>query len=124
MAQLGKIQLVIIITATPEQAAEGIRIFNSHVGWMESTHHKDGDKALLNYNVSMAQELSNPMDPNSEPTGNTNFILAEVYETMAGVEDHFSQAQTSWDQFPVFVEWLGACKSTVIPAATISHSLW
>ena len=124
MSQTGKIQLVIIATATPKQAEEGIRIFNSHVGWMGKTHHRDGEKALLNYNVSMAPELSNPMDASSTPTGNTNFILTEVYETMTGVEDHFSQAQESWDNFPAFVNWLGECKSIVVPAAVIEHSLW
>ncbi len=124
MSQLGKIQLVIIITATPEQAEEGYRIFQTHEGWMERTHHRDGEKSLLNYNVSMAPELSNPMDPNSSPTGNTNFILAEVYESMAGVEDHFKQAQESWGDFPAFVNWLGDCKSIVVPAAVIEHSLW
>ena len=124
MSQSGKIQLVIIITATAEQAEEGYRIFNSHVGWMARTHHQDGEKALLNYNVSMAPELSNPMDSNSAPTGNTNFILTEVYESVAGVEDHFNQAEKSWDNFPAFVNWLGVCKSTVVPAAPIAHSLW
>ena len=124
MSQAGKIQLVIIITANAEQTVEGHRIFNSHVGWMGSTHHRDGEKALLNYNVSMAPELSNPMDPNSAPTGNTNFILTEVYESMAGIEDHFVQAEASWDNFLAFVNWLGACKSTVVPAAPIAHSLW
>ena len=124
MSQSGKIQLVILITATPEQALEGQRIFQSHIGWMNRTHHRDGEKALLNYNLSTAPELSNPMDPNSAPTGNTNFVLTEVYESMAGVEDHFNQAQESWDNFPAFVNWLGACKSSVVPAAVIEHSLW
>jgi len=124
MSQSGKIQLIILITATPEQAEEGYRIFQSHAEWMGRTHHREGEKALLNYNVSMAPELSNPMDPNSAPTGNTNFILAEVYESVAGVEDHFKQAQESWENFPAFVNWLGECKSSVVPAAPIEHSLW
>ena len=124
MSQSGKIQLVLLITATAEQAKEGYRLFNSHAEWMEETHFKDGDKALLNYNVSSAPELSNPMDPTSEPTGNTNFILSEVYETMVGIEDHFSQAQGSWDDFPDFIKWLGGCKSTMVPGALIAYSLW
>ena len=124
MSQSGKIQLLVLITENKEQTAEGHRIFNSHVGWMGKTHHQSGEKALLNYNVSWAPELSNPMDPSSAPTGNTNFILAEVYESMAGVEDHFVQAQESWDNFPAFVAWVGDCKSTVVPAAVIGHSLW
>ena len=41
---------------------------------MEGTHHRTGAKALLTDNVSKAPELSNPMDLNSTPTGNTCFI--------------------------------------------------
>ena len=55
------------------------------------------------------------MDPNSEPTGNILFVLIEVYETPAGVSDHFAQAEESWEDFPAFVDWLGKCKSTVVP---------
>jgi hypothetical protein len=58
--------------------AEGYRIFRSHGPWMEATHHRTGDKALLSYNVSKASELSNPVDSNSAPTGNTLFILNEI----------------------------------------------
>ena len=46
---------------------------------MESTHYRTGEKALLSYNVSKGPELSDP-DPNSAPTGNTCFILSEIYE--------------------------------------------
>ena len=124
MAHTNKIQLMFVITASPEQVAEGDRIFASHAPWMESTHHRDGDKALLVYDVSKTPELSNPLDPTSEPTGNTHFILAEVYESEAGIADHFEQAQSSWQDFSAFVEWMGQCKTTVIPSAPISHSLW
>ena len=68
-----KIQLTIIIVAPPDQVAEGDRIFRSHAPWMEATHHRAGAKALLSYNVSKGPELSNPMDLNSAPTGNTYF---------------------------------------------------
>jgi hypothetical protein len=47
--------------------------------FMESTHYRTGEKALLSYNVSKGPELSDP-DPNSAPTGNTCFILSEIYE--------------------------------------------
>ena len=91
---------------------------------MESTHHRNGEKALLSYNVSKAKELTNPMDTNSAPTGNTCFILTEVYETAAGVADHFKQAMDSWKDFPALGEWLGKCKITGVPVAPIFNSLW
>jgi hypothetical protein len=63
MAHKGKIQLMLLIVAPPDQAEEGDRLFRTHAPWMEATHHRDGDKALLSYSVSKAPQLSNPMDP-------------------------------------------------------------
>jgi hypothetical protein len=91
---------------------------------MEATHHREGKKALLTYNVSKAPELSNPMDPSSAPTGNTCFILSEIYESEDGVADHFQQAMANWKDFPTLVAWLGKCKITGVPAAPIVNSLW
>ena len=124
MAYKGKIQLLFTITASPDQVAEGDRLFRSHGPWIESTHHRTGDKALLTYNVSKAAELKNPLDPNSGTTGNTCFILNEIYESEAGIADHFAQAQASWKDFPAFVEWMGKCKTTVVPSAKIFNSCW
>ena len=124
MAHTGNIQLTFFIVAPPDQAMEGDRLFRSHVPWMEATHHRKGDKALLSYNVSKAPELTNPMDSNSAPTGNTCFILSEIYETSAGVADHFQQAESSWQDFPAFVKWLEKCTVTGLPAAPIINSLW
>jgi hypothetical protein len=91
-----KIQLTLMIIAPPDQAAEGDRLFKSHGVWMESTHYRDGEKALLSYNVSKEQERTNPTDLNSAPTGNTCFVLSEIYESTAGVLDHFKQADENW----------------------------
>ena len=124
MAHHGKIQLLFTITASPDQVAEGDRLFRSHAPWIESTHHRTGDKALLSYDVSKAPELKNPLDPNSGQTGNTCFVLNEIYETEAGVADHFAQAKASWKDFAAFVEWLGKCKTTVVPSAKIFNSCW
>ncbi len=124
MAHHGKIQLLFTITASADQVAEGDRLFRSHGPWIESTHHRTGDKALLSYDVSKAAELKNPLDPNSGTTGNTCFILNEIYESEAGVADHFAQAQASWKDFGAFVEWMGKCKATVVPSAKIFNSCW
>lgn len=124
MAQQGKIQLTYVIVARPDQVAEGDRVFASHGTWMPKAHHRDGDKALLTYNLSKAPELSNPFDITSAPTGNTCFILSEVYESEAGVQDHFQQATNTWKDFPALVSWLGKCKVSGLPAARILNSLW
>ncbi len=120
----GKIRLTFVITVPPEQVEEGERIWRSHIAWMERTHHREGEKALLSYDVSKAPELSNPMDPASAPTGNTNYVLAEVYESEAGVADHFEQARANWEDFPALMAWLNNCKVAAAPAARIFNSLW
>lgn len=124
MSHKGKIQLTFLIVAPPDQVVEGDRIFRSHGPWMETTHHRKGDKALLSYNLSKAPELSNPLDPNSAPTGNTCFILSEIYETDAGVADHFQMSESSWQDFPALIKWMGKCTVTGLPAAKIINSLW
>ena len=124
MANTGKIQLIYVIVAPPDQVEEGDRIFASHGPWMESTHPKDGFKALISYDVSKAPELSNPFDPDSEPTGNTVFVLNEIYETAAGVAGHFEQAMGSWADFEPLLAWLEKCSVTGVPTAPISNSLW
>ena len=91
---------------------------------MEATHHRTGEKALLSYNVSKGPELSNPMDPNSAPTGNTCFVLSEIYESKAGVLDHFEQGNENWGDFPAVLKWMEKCKVTFVPAASIINSLW
>jgi hypothetical protein len=124
MSHKNKIQLTFVIVSPPELVAEGDRIFKSHAPWMEATHHKSGEKALLVYNVSKTPELSNPVDPSSPPTGNTCFVLSEIYETTAGVDDHFKQAMENWKDFPALMDWLGKCKVSGVAAAPIFNSLW
>ncbi len=124
MARNGKTQLTYIIIAPPELTDEGDRIFRSHQTWMEATHHREGEKALLSYDVSKVPELSNQLDPSSEPTGNTIFILNEVYESDAGVTDHFEQAAATWADFGAIIDWMEKCDATVVPVARIINSLW
>jgi hypothetical protein len=124
MTYHGKIQLTAIIVAPPNLVEEGDRIFRTHAPWMEATHHRTGPKALLSYNVAKAPEFSNPMDLNSAPTGNTCFVLTEIYETTAGVADHFEQAAASWNEFADLGQWMATCKTTVVAAAPIMNSLW
>ena len=55
-----------------------------------------GDAALLDYTISKGPELSNPMDPNSAPTGKTIFVLDEYYESPAGIARHWQDAMDNW----------------------------
>ena len=69
-------------------------------------------------------ELSNPLDPTSEPTGNTRYVLSEIYETSAGIMDHWGQAQASWGDFPAMVEVLSSCNTQTLHGGAIAASLW
>ena len=119
-----KVQLTLLIIAPADLEAEGDRLFQRHGAWMEATHHRTGEKALLSYNVSKAKELSNPGDLNSAPTGNTYFIITEIYESKAGPLDHIKQAHETWTDFPAWQEWTAKCKVTFVAAASIINSLW
>ena len=91
---------------------------------MEGSHHRDGDKALLRYNVAKGPELSNPLDPSSAPTGNTSFVLMEIYQSQAGVDDHWQQAAEGWADFPALAAWGGKCNVTTLHGSPVVQSLW
>lgn len=123
MSQAGKTQITFIFTATPGLAAEGDRLFESHAKWMDKTHYRDGELSLLSYNVVKGPELSNSLDPGSPPTANTSFVLTEVYETPAGLADHWKRAE-SWEDFGAFVEWATKVDLAVLHGSPVVHSLW
>ena len=54
-----------------------------HTKWMNETHTKEGDKALLMLNWSIGPEFKD-----GNKTGNMSLILTEVYENQAGIDDH------------------------------------
>ncbi len=115
MSHKGKAQLTVLIITPPDKEAEGDRIFASHAKWMEETHYREGDKALLRYNLSKGVH---------KETGNVCFILTEVYETEAGITDHGQQAKESWKEFDAFHKWTSECTKTSVAPASVIHSLW
>ncbi len=124
MSHKGKVQLTVIFTATPDLVEQGDQVFESHAAWMAESHYREGEKSLLRYNVVKGPELSNPLDPSSEPTGNTCFVLMEVYESEAGLEDHWRQAAENWQDFSTLGAWAGQCNVTTLHGSPVIHSLW
>ncbi len=59
------------------------------------------------------------MDPNSEPTGNTIFVLSEVYATPAGVAERWRQAVETWHDLPAFMEWSGKVNVGTLHSGTV-----
>jgi hypothetical protein len=124
VAQKGKTQLLITFVATPDKVAEVDRLAASHGAWMAEGHQREGPKALLSYNFSKGPELKDPLDPASAPTGNTRYVLNEIYESSAGIEDHWQQAQKSWRDFSAMVAIIGTCNPQTLHGGMISQSLW
>lgn len=113
MNNKGKIQLLYTIIAPAELETQGDHLFKLHAEWVEKTHYREGDKALLQYNVAKS----------TGDAGTVIFSLMEVYETVAGSEDHskqFHEAHFSAD----FYEWTGKCQVIVGWNQVIVHSLW
>ncbi len=124
MSQKGCTQFTVIMTVSPELVAEGDRIFESHAAWMEKTHHRDGEKQLLQYNLTKTPQMVNPMDPGQGNTENTCYILSEVYANPAGLQDHWEQAQTAWQDFGALTEWLGKIDFQMVNGGEIAYSQW
>ena len=123
MPDIGKTNIVVMWTAGPDDVAEGDRIFESHAGWMTG-HPREGDTALLSYRISKGPELANPLDPTSEPTGNTIFVLNEIYASPAGVAEHWRLASESWPDLPAFMDWSVACDAATLHSGDVVQNLW
>lgn len=124
MSMQGKTQLLITFVATPEKVARIDRLVASHASWMAASHPREGSAALLSYDFSKGPELAVPLDPGSEPTGNTRYVLSEVYESADGVAEHWKRAQSSWSDFPELVEVVSGCNPQTLHAGGIAASLW
>ena len=124
MSTLGKTQVNIVFIVPPDLVEQGDKLFASHADWMERTHYKDGEKALLRYNIVKAPELDNPFDPNSNPTGNTMFVLDEMYENQAGLDDHWKQAAENWEDLGELLEWASKCKVITAHNCKAVQALW
>jgi hypothetical protein len=120
----GKTQLIITWVAGPDQVSEVDRLVESHGSFMAKTHGRDGSNALLSYDLSKGAELENALDPGSASTGNTRYVLSEVYDSPAGIENHWRVSQESWSDFGAMVEMLGSCDTQTLHSGSIAQSLW
>ena len=124
MSHKGKSHITIMWTVGPDDVAEGDRLFASHGEWMKG-HPREGDVALLEYTVSKGPELSNPLDPNSEPTGKTIFVLSEFYESPAGIARHWQDAMDNWgSDLSAVMEWSAKGTVATLHNGTAVQALW
>jgi hypothetical protein len=123
MSEVGKTHIAVMWIVGPDDVAEGDRLFKSHGKWMTG-HPREGAAALRSYSISKGPELSNPVDPNSAPTGDTIFVLSEVYESPAGVVEHWKQAVETWQDLEKWMEWSARCKVSTLHSGTIVEAVW
>ena len=123
MSHMGETHLTIMFTVEAEDVAEGDRIFASHGQWMKG-HPREGDVALLEYTVSKGPELSNPLDPNSEPTGKTIFVLDEYYESPAGIARHWQDSADNWPDMSAVLAWGAKATVATLHNGTTVQALW
>jgi hypothetical protein len=123
MSYEGKIHLNLVFVVPADRVAEGDRLFASHGPWMQQTHPRSGEMALLSYNVSKGPELTNPLDPGSDPTGRSVYVLDEVYESEAAVANHWRLGADGWGDFNAFVEWASGVEVTAQHRGAVVNSL-
>jgi len=124
MAKKDKTQLIITWVVSPDQVSEMDRLAESHGSFMSKSHDREGSNALLSYDLSKGPELENPLDPSSKSTGNTRYVLSEVYDSPAGIENHWRVSQESWSDFGAMVEMVGSCNPQTLHSGVIVQSLW
>jgi len=124
MANKDKTQLIITWVVSPDQVSEMDRLAQSHGSFMSKSHDREGSNALLSYDLSKGPELENPLDPSSKSTGNTRYVLSEVYDSSAGIENHWRLSQESWSDFGAMVKLVGSCHPQTLHAGTIVQSAW
>ena len=124
MSDAGKIMIAMQVIANSEDADEGDRMFASHAKFMEATHHREGELAMLSYNIASNAEFMDPLAAEPVPTGRRIFLMVEVYETEQGVADHWRMGQEVWQDFPEMMGWLQKCEVTILHGSEIVHSLW
>ena len=69
-------------------------------------------------------ELSNPLDPSSEPTGRTIFVLDEYYESPAGIATHWQETTANWSDVPDVMAWSARADIATLHNGTAVHALW
>ena len=112
----GRAHFFVAFRCPAEHEADGDSVFAQHAEWMERTHPKDGDKALLQYTVSKSHD----------DEGNVLFLLSEVYETKAGIDNHRKLAHDDEEDSRVndLLALADKCQTIGWGDAEVLHSLW
>ena len=116
--------LTMMYTVGPESVSEGDKLWESHARWMEANSPREGELALEAYNVTKTNEYTNPLDPSSEPTGNTIYTIVEVFANPEALGNHMTKIMETWEDFGAFAEWAGNAKIGLSHGTPVLYSLW
>ena len=116
MDYAGCVQWSYLFVCPAELEAEGDRLTAAHTQWMTGTHHREGDKALL---FRLVTKGPHPSRPDA-----VVFALTEVYQSLAGFDDHIRQVHEEWDDFPAWQAFVDKCEGPWWVNGEIQHSLW
>ncbi len=92
---------------------EADRIFDSHAQFMQRTHYRDGDKALLQYTVTKG--------PRED--GAVIYAITEVYQSPAGPEDHLARSH-DWEDISAWRALMDKSEGPWVINGIVQHSLW
>lgn len=117
-----------IVSADKEK--EWDEAFESHATWMRETHclavkanpNYGMLGTLVDYYVSKAPEMNNPLDPTEGTSGNLIYTLNEVYTRVEGTEAHM-EAAPSWESFEKFLGLVGESKATMVMHGEVIQSM-
>ena len=117
-----------VVSADKEK--EWDEAFESHGEWMRGTHSlivkPDPTYGMLgtlvDYYISKAPEMNNPLDPNEGTTGNLIYTLNEVYTRPEGTEAHM-EAAPSWKSFEKFLGLVGESQATMVMHGEVIQSM-
>jgi len=112
----GRTQWSFMFVCSADLEAEADRLFASHAAWMQRTHHRDGEKELLQYTVTKG--------PHPERDDAVIYAITEIYQSPAGPEDHSKQAHENWEDLPALQALVGQSEGPWAINGTIQHSLW
>lgn len=124
MSQKGKVMLAMQVIANAEDAEEGERLFAEHAKFMERTHHQSGEFEMLSYNVACSPEFEDPLVQDLVPTGRKIFLMVEIYDSEAGVAEHWRIGKREWPEFGEMMAWIEKGDLTILHGSKIIHSLW
>ncbi|WP_368563989.1 hypothetical protein [Pseudoxanthomonas sp. UTMC 1351] len=122
-------QLTIVVTTNAENVVDGDDLWDDHHAYIKSSHRfVAGEPApfVVTYSLTKGVERENPLDPASNVTGRTTYVLNECYRTSEDILLHWSKTSAEWDRFVEIIAWMQRPGTQVVTLhdGVVRNSLW